>query len=121
MSLSVSFNGVSATLYNLIVNSINSNDDTLYLFLNAIVSLITSLIALPPDAVCSETAVFLYLTALAVVTGIYLLLINFVLLNASISLKLLGGAMFFLVLLLITLVFSMLGNRPVKPFSQASV
>ncbi|CAA3010127.1 Hypothetical predicted protein [Olea europaea subsp. europaea] len=114
LSLSLSFSGLSAALYNLIVNSINSNDDTLYLLLNAIVPLITSLIALlpivrqhipdalPPEAVRSETAIFLYLTALAVVTGFYLLLINSVSLNVSIARILLGGAMLFLVLPLIT-------------------
>ncbi|KAL2461325.1 Major facilitator superfamily protein [Abeliophyllum distichum] len=114
LSLSVSFNGVSAALYNLIVNSINPNDDTLYLLLNAIAPLITSLVALlsisrqhipdalPPDAVHSEADIFLYLTAQAVVTGLYLLLLNSVSLNASIAPILLAGAMFLLFLPLIT-------------------
>ncbi|KAL2478539.1 Major facilitator superfamily protein [Forsythia ovata] len=114
LSLSVSFNGVSAALYNLIVNSINPNDDTLYLLLNAIAPLITSLVALlsiarqhipdalPPDAARSEMVIFLYLTALAVVTGLYLLLLNSLSLNASIAPILLAGAMFLLFLPLIT-------------------
>ncbi|KAF5946540.1 hypothetical protein HYC85_016768 [Camellia sinensis] len=42
------YNGVSAALYNLIANAINSSEDTLYLLLNALVPLITSVAALPP-------------------------------------------------------------------------
>ncbi|KAK4372267.1 hypothetical protein RND71_007651 [Anisodus tanguticus] len=47
LSLNISFNGASATMYNLIANAINSKDDTLYLLLNALVPLVTSVAALP--------------------------------------------------------------------------
>lgn len=114
LSLSLSFNGVSAVLYNLIMNSINPSDDRLYFLLNAIVPFITSLLVLfpiarqhildvlPSKAIHSETIIFLYLIALAVVTGIYLLLLNSMWLNVSIARILLAGAMLLFVIPLIT-------------------
>ncbi|GFY90412.1 major facilitator superfamily protein [Actinidia rufa] len=50
LALSISFNGVSAALYTLIANAINSGDDndTLYLLLNALIPLLASVAALLP-------------------------------------------------------------------------
>ncbi|KAK3198301.1 hypothetical protein Dsin_021716 [Dipteronia sinensis] len=88
LSLSISFNGVSAALYTLIANAINSDNDTLYLFLNALVPLFASTLALMPilrqppsqqlsaDATRHYSFIFLILNILAVITGLYLLLLN---------------------------------------------
>lgn len=109
MALSISFNGVSAALYNLIANAINSSEDTLYLLLNALVPLITSVAALPPllrqppiqslpaDAVSRDSLIFIYLNILAVFTGLYLLLLNSLSSNAITARILLAGAIFLLV------------------------
>ncbi|KAL0297420.1 UNVERIFIED_CONTAM: protein NUCLEAR FUSION defective [Sesamum radiatum] len=48
LSLTVSFNGVSAALYNLAVNSLNPSTSAAYLLLNALVPLFTSIAALVP-------------------------------------------------------------------------
>ncbi|XP_016490570.2 protein NUCLEAR FUSION DEFECTIVE 4 [Nicotiana tabacum] len=109
LSLSVSFNGASAALFNLIANAINSNDDTLYLLLNALVPLVTSVAALPilrqphsqtlrADSVHREYLIFLCLTILAVFTGLYLLILNSVSYSAPTARILLVGAVFLLVL-----------------------
>ncbi|XP_044466868.1 protein NUCLEAR FUSION DEFECTIVE 4-like [Mangifera indica] len=86
LSLTVSFNGVSAALYTLAGNAINSSSSSLYLLLNALVPLITSLAALipilrqpsldplPPDGVKRDSINFLILNFIAVFTGVYLLL-----------------------------------------------
>lgn len=91
LSLSVSFNGVSAALYTLIANAINPNDDTLYLLLNALVPLFTSTVTLIPvllrqlplqpinssdGAIPRDSLVFLILYILAAFTGLYLLFLN---------------------------------------------
>ncbi|KAG8363535.1 hypothetical protein BUALT_Bualt19G0032500 [Buddleja alternifolia] len=110
LSLSISFNGVSAALYNLIANSIDPNDNKLYLLLNAIIPLITSLIALPPiihpstppDPTRHDSTNFLFLTALATITGLYLLVLNSISSYASIARLVLFGAIFLLVLPLCT-------------------
>ncbi|TMX02639.1 hypothetical protein EJD97_020640 [Solanum chilense] len=109
LSLSVSFNGASAALYNLIVNAINSKDDTLYLLLNGLVPLVTSIAALPilwqpqsqtvcADSVHREYLNFRCLTILAVFTGLYLLILNSVSYSAQTARILLAGALFLLVL-----------------------
>ncbi|KAL7238312.1 hypothetical protein ACSBR2_004423 [Camellia fascicularis] len=110
LALSISFNGVSAALYNLIANAINSSEDTLYLLLNALVPLITSVAALPPllrqppiqslpaDAVSRDSLIFIYLNILAVFTGLYLLLLNSLSSNAITARILLAGAVFLLVI-----------------------
>ncbi|XP_059277982.1 protein NUCLEAR FUSION DEFECTIVE 4-like [Lycium ferocissimum] len=109
LSLSISFNGASAALYNLIANSINSKDDTLYLLLNALVPLVTSVAALPilrqphsqtlrADSVHREYLNFRCLTILAVLTGLYLLILNSVSYSAQTARILLAGALFLLVL-----------------------
>ncbi|XVE90325.1 hypothetical protein DITRI_Ditri20bG0068400 [Diplodiscus trichospermus] len=88
LSLSISFNGVSAALYTLIANAINPDDDTLYLFLNAFVPLFASSLAFIPilrqpalqllstDAISRDSFIFIVLNVLAVITGLYLLLLN---------------------------------------------
>lgn len=87
ISLTVSFNGVSAALYSLAAKAINSSSYTVYLLLNAFIPLFTSFAALIPilrqpilNALPSETAhhdrpVFIFLYILAIITGLYLLLI----------------------------------------------
>ncbi|KAK4738388.1 hypothetical protein R3W88_002085 [Solanum pinnatisectum] len=110
LSLSISFNGASAALYNLIANAINSKDDTLYLLLNGLVPLVTSIAALPilwqPQSQTvanlltnfGENLNFRCLTILAVFTGLYLLILNSVSYSAQTARILLAGALFLLVL-----------------------
>nr|XP_043630895.1 protein NUCLEAR FUSION DEFECTIVE 4-like [Erigeron canadensis] len=90
VSLSVSFNGITAALYNLISHKISSDDKTKnnsYLILNAFLPLITSIAALAPilqqpysqkDLQIDDTPnkddthIFTILYILAVATGLYL-------------------------------------------------
>jgi len=86
LSLTVSFNGVSAALYTLAANSIDPSSNALYLLLNALVPLLICIAALvpilrqptldplPPDAVNRDSVIFLILNFLALLTGLYLLL-----------------------------------------------
>ncbi|EFH39763.1 predicted protein [Arabidopsis lyrata subsp. lyrata] len=86
LSLTVSFNGVSAALYTLAYNAINPVSTELYLLLNALVPLFVSFAALipilrqppleplPPDGVRRDSLMFLLLNILAVLNGVYLLL-----------------------------------------------
>ncbi|XP_020207677.1 protein NUCLEAR FUSION DEFECTIVE 4, partial [Cajanus cajan] len=86
LSLTVSFNGISAALYTLAANSIDPSSDSLYLLLNALVPLLICIAALvpilrqpaldplPPDAVNRDSVIFLILNFLAILTGLYLLL-----------------------------------------------
>ncbi|XP_059663050.1 protein NUCLEAR FUSION DEFECTIVE 4-like isoform X2 [Cornus florida] len=88
IALTVSFNGVSAALYTLAANAINPSSDALYLLLNAVIPILTSIAALipilrqppldplPPDAVRRDSFIFLLLNFLAVVTGLYLLFLS---------------------------------------------
>ncbi|OMO93709.1 Nodulin-like protein [Corchorus olitorius] len=111
LSLTVSYNGVSAALYALAGDAINPSSSSLYLLLNSIVPLMVSIAALipilrqpsvdplPREAVQSDSVKFLLLNLLAVITGIYLLVFGS---NASQSDHstaplLLGGAIFLLV------------------------
>lgn len=110
ISLTVSFNGVSAALYALAADAINPSSDSLYLLLNAVIPLLTSFVALPPilrqpsldplppDAVRRDSLIFLILNFLAVLTGVYLLLISSISSNATTSRLLFSGAIFLLVL-----------------------
>ncbi|KAK4593703.1 hypothetical protein RGQ29_017705 [Quercus rubra] len=110
LSLTISFNGVTAAIYTLIANAINPNDDTIYLFLNALVPLFTSGIALVPilcqppiqslttEAIRHDSFIFLCLNILAVITGLYLLLLNSLSSNVSMARILFGGALGLLVL-----------------------
>ncbi|PON45719.1 Major facilitator [Parasponia andersonii] len=110
ISLTVSFNGVSAALYALAANAINPSSSPLYLFLNAIIPLLTSIAALipilrqpsvdplPPEAVRRDSLIFLILNVLAVITGFYLLLFGSTTSNDVTTVRLLfGGAIFLLV------------------------
>ncbi|XP_022155776.1 protein NUCLEAR FUSION DEFECTIVE 4-like isoform X2 [Momordica charantia] len=104
LSLIVSFNGVSAALYTLIANAMDPNDASFYLFLNALVPLIISALALfpilhqPPvqlpsaDATRHDSLVFLCLYVTAVITGLYLIIFNPMPSNKSGSQILLAGA-----------------------------
>ncbi|CAM8943110.1 unnamed protein product [Rhodiola kirilowii] len=110
LSLTISFNGVSAALYTLIANAINPDDDTLYLFLNGFVPLLVSCLVLVPivrqpppqnnlpvETVKIDTFIFLVLNVVAVVTGLYLLLLNSIVSDAVVARVLLVGAIFLLV------------------------
>ncbi|OWM83255.1 hypothetical protein CDL15_Pgr012736 [Punica granatum] len=110
LSLTISFNGLTAALYNLIVSAINSSNDALYLLLNALVPLFTSSIALipvlrqpppqqlSPDTIRQDSRIFLCLNVIAVGTGLYVLLINHLSGNLFRGRLFLGGAIFLLVL-----------------------
>ncbi|KAL8171445.1 hypothetical protein V2J09_023249 [Rumex salicifolius] len=101
LSLSISFNGLTAAIYTLIVNAINSDKDSLYLLLNALIPLLTSIISLIPisyhqrkqtpiistqfsllrplnsyPGISSFTFVVLY--SLAVFTGLYVIFLNLI-------------------------------------------
>lgn len=86
LSLTMSFNGLSAALYTLIANAINPDDDTLYLLLNSSVPLFISIVAFIPIARQSpvpdiptrrDALLFLCFYVLAAFTGLYLLCLNF--------------------------------------------
>ncbi|KAL0407928.1 UNVERIFIED_CONTAM: protein NUCLEAR FUSION defective [Sesamum radiatum] len=108
LSLTVSFNGISAALYNLAVNSLNPSTSAVYLLLNALVPLFTSIAALvpilrqppvdppDPDVVKRDQFTFLKLNLLAVITGLYLLFLHPS--NALMACFLFAGAVFLLIL-----------------------
>ncbi|KAM1706009.1 hypothetical protein ACFXTH_027983 [Malus domestica] len=110
LSLSISYNGISAALYTLIANAINPNSDTIYLLLNAVVPLFPSVVIfipvlrqppvqpLPAEATRRDSMIFLCLYILAVVTGLYLLLLNSLSSDASKARILLVGAICLLIL-----------------------
>ncbi|KAJ3689479.1 hypothetical protein LUZ61_018643 [Rhynchospora tenuis] len=114
LSLSISFNGVSAALYSLIVSSLSSitTSSAIYLLLNAVVPLIVSVAALPPilrqppedliqlpfNNASHDTQRFLILHILAFFTGLYLLFLNSVSTDSSIASVILAGAIFLLIL-----------------------
>ncbi|XP_068305953.1 protein NUCLEAR FUSION DEFECTIVE 4-like [Pyrus communis] len=109
ISLTVSFNGVSAALYNLVADAIDSSSTSLFLFLNAVIPLLTSVAALipilrqptleplPPDGVRRDSLIFLLLNILAVLTGVYLLLFSSTSYDTTTARLLLGGAIFLLI------------------------
>ncbi|KAK3038199.1 hypothetical protein RJ639_029639 [Escallonia herrerae] len=108
ISLTVSFNGVSAALYNLAAKALNPSSSALYLLLNAFIPLLTSFAALVPilrqppldplpvDAVRRDQLIFLLLNILAVITGLYLLLLGSV--SSSAAQLLFTGAILLLIL-----------------------
>ncbi|KAF7825937.1 protein NUCLEAR FUSION DEFECTIVE 4-like [Senna tora] len=125
LSLGVAFNGVSAAIYTLLVNAINSSDDTLYLFLNALVPLLISSLSLisiisiskqphhqPSSSSSSSsshhhhvdspprhTLIFLCFYFLSLITGLYLLILNYLSSSSSTSARvILVGAVLLLVL-----------------------
>ncbi|XP_041029042.1 protein NUCLEAR FUSION DEFECTIVE 4-like [Juglans microcarpa x Juglans regia] len=83
ISLTVSFNGVSAAFYTLAATAIDPSSDSIYLLLNALIPLLTSIASLipilsqpsldplSPDEVHRDSLLFLFLNLLAVITGIY--------------------------------------------------
>ncbi|KAF3447572.1 hypothetical protein FNV43_RR12759 [Rhamnella rubrinervis] len=113
LSLTVSFNGVSAALYTLIANAIDPNDHSLYLILNAVVPLFVSILTLIPvltyqpplsplistsNASRHTDSIFLCLYILAAITGLYLLFLDSLSSNLERDRILLVGAVIFLVL-----------------------
>lgn len=110
LALTVSFNGVSAALYSLTGNAINSSSTSLYLLLNALVPLLVSVAALipilrqpsldplPPDGVKRDQFIFLILNFIAVVTGIYLLLFGSKVSNTTTAPIFFAGAILLLLL-----------------------
>lgn len=108
ISLTVSFNGVSAALYNLAAKAFNPSSNALYLLLNAFIPLFTSIAALIPilrqppldplstDAVKRDQLIFLLLNFLAISTGLYLLVLRST--DSSSALLLFSGALFLLIL-----------------------
>ncbi|XP_016201273.1 protein NUCLEAR FUSION DEFECTIVE 4-like isoform X1 [Arachis ipaensis] len=109
LSLTVSYNGVSAALYTLAATSINPSSDSIYLLLNAIVPLLISFAALvpilrqpivdplPPDGVRRNSVIFFILNILAIFTGIYLLLFGSSTSDVTTARFYLGGALILLV------------------------
>lgn len=110
ISLTVSYNGVSAALYTLAANSFNPSSHSLYLLLNAVIPLLTSLAALipilrqpelnplPPDAVQRDSLIFLFLNVLAVITGFYLLFPTSSANGLTLARLFFGGAIFLLII-----------------------
>ncbi|KAI9083919.1 hypothetical protein K1719_034177 [Acacia pycnantha] len=110
LSLTVSFNGVSAALYTLAANSVNPSSDSVYLLLNALLPLLTSIAALvpilrqpvldpqPPDAVHRDSFIFLILNVLAIFTGLYLLIFGSSTSDEATARYFFGCAIFLLVL-----------------------
>ncbi|KAL6008597.1 hypothetical protein ACLOJK_034111 [Asimina triloba] len=101
LSLTISFNGVSAALYTLAVNAISSADETLYLLLNAILPVLASVAALIPilrqlptasAASRRDSLVFGFLYALALFTGLNLLLLNSLSSSSTLAARLLFTA-----------------------------
>uniref|UniRef100_A0A804NIQ8 Nodulin-like domain-containing protein n=1 Tax=Zea mays TaxID=4577 RepID=A0A804NIQ8_MAIZE len=84
LSLSISFNGLSAAFYTLFANALSPFSPAVYLLLNAILPLAVSVLALPAILLCHKNEghiqsapghdgrVFLGLYILAFITGIYL-------------------------------------------------
>ncbi|KAK9699086.1 hypothetical protein RND81_08G152000 [Saponaria officinalis] len=110
ISLTVSFNGVSAALYALTANAVNSSSSSVYLLLNAVIPLLTSLLTLipilqqpkldplPPDnAVQRDSTVFLLLNVVAALTGFYLLFLTSATKSVTSSRLLLVGALLLLI------------------------
>ncbi|KAK6263455.1 hypothetical protein QUC31_009271 [Theobroma cacao] len=109
LSLTVSYNGVSAALYALAGDAINASSSSLYLLLNSLVPLIISIAALvpilrqppvdplSPEAVRSDSIMFLLLNVLAVLTGVYLLIFGSNATDSTTARLLFGGAIFLLV------------------------
>ncbi|KFK44928.1 hypothetical protein AALP_AA1G321000 [Arabis alpina] len=87
LSLTVSFNGISAALYSLAFNAINPSSSNLYLLLNSLVPLMVSFAALVPvltkpsidtapdsDSRRYDSHVFAIMNVVAVITSFHLLL-----------------------------------------------
>ncbi|CAN8325261.1 unnamed protein product [Cochlearia groenlandica] len=110
LSLTVSFNGVSAALYTLAYNAIDPSSPELYLLLNALIPLVVSFTAiipilrqppfepLPPDGVRRDSLMFLLLNVLAALNGVYLLIFESNTSDITSARVLFGGAIILLVL-----------------------
>ncbi|KAJ0247087.1 Nodulin-like domain-containing protein [Hirschfeldia incana] len=110
LSLTVSFNGVSAALYTLAYNAINPSSPELYLLLNALIPLVISSTGiipilcqppfepLPPDGVRRDSLMFLLLNILAALNGVYLLLFEAHSSDVTSARLLFGGAIILLIL-----------------------
>ncbi|KAK1285213.1 hypothetical protein QJS10_CPB20g01085 [Acorus calamus] len=117
LSLTISFNGVSAALYTLAAGAVSTSaasaSGPTYLLLNAALPLLVSAAALlpilrqeqrqPPHRIQPETAahdsvLFLLLNAFAFLTGLYLLLLDASSTAPSVDRLLFGGALLLLVL-----------------------
>lgn len=109
LSLTVSYNGVSAALYALAGDAVNASSSSLYLLMNSLVPLVVSIAALipilrqpsvdplSPEAVRSDSITFLILNVLAVLTGVYLLIFGSNTSSSTTARLLLAGAIFLLV------------------------
>ncbi|XP_015083985.1 protein NUCLEAR FUSION DEFECTIVE 4-like [Solanum pennellii] len=108
LALTVSFNGVSAALYNLAAISLNPSSTHIYLLLNAFIPLFTSIASLipilrqppvdplPSDSIKHEQLIFVLLNSLAMITGFYLLFVHSN--DISTARVIFGGAILLLVL-----------------------
>ncbi|XP_006363870.1 protein NUCLEAR FUSION DEFECTIVE 4-like [Solanum tuberosum] len=108
LALTVSFNGVSAALYNLAAISLNPSSTHIYLLLNAFIPLFTSIVSLipilrqppvdplPSDSIKHEQLIFVLLNFLAIITGFYLLFVHSN--DLSTARVIFGGAILLLVL-----------------------
>ncbi|KAM3256602.1 hypothetical protein ACQJBY_049188 [Aegilops geniculata] len=114
LSLSISFNGLSAAFYTLFANALSPYSPSVYLLLNAILPLAASIIALPAILLCHphdhsslrtvpkhDRRVFLCFYTIAFVTGIYLVTFGSVTTTSSAARAILMGAMALLTLPLI--------------------
>ncbi|KAL5206287.1 hypothetical protein ABZP36_034496 [Zizania latifolia] len=113
LSLSISFNGLSAAFYTLFANALSPFSPSVYLLLNANVPLVVSIVALPAILLCHphdghlhnmpkhDKHVFLGLYILAFITGIYLLIFGSFTTTNSAAWVVLTGAMALLALPLI--------------------
>ncbi|GMH03969.1 hypothetical protein Nepgr_005808 [Nepenthes gracilis] len=113
LSLSISFNGLTAAIYSLLVNAINSTEESLYLLLNACVPLLASIVSLlpivnlwpPPSTTTHPTNVdgcdsvtFILLYLVAIFTGLYIIFLNSISSNMTICRVIFAGAIILLVL-----------------------
>lgn len=108
LALSVSFNGLSAALYNLLAEALNPSSRDFYLVLNAFIPILISIVALfpilcqpgedplPVDYVNRDQPIFIGLNILAVFTGLYLLFLHST--NSLTSYVILFGALCLLIL-----------------------
>ncbi|PWZ17433.1 Protein NUCLEAR FUSION DEFECTIVE 4 [Zea mays] len=116
LSLSISFNGLSAAFYALFANAISPFTPTIYLLLNAVLPLAVSVLALPAILLChtgdsnnhlrsaprpQDRRVFLGLYILAVITGVYLVIFGSFTTTGPAAWVILTGAMVLLALPLI--------------------
>ncbi|CAL4995984.1 unnamed protein product [Urochloa decumbens] len=113
LSLSISFNGLSAAFYTLFANAFSPTSPSVYLLLNAVLPLAASILALPAILLCHtqdsnlqsvpryDRRVFLGLYILAFITGIYLVVFGSFTTTGSAAWVILTGAMVLLALPLI--------------------